>query len=101
MDELELRRRTVRREDAATKVERQVRKSAAALLLEARIGERFEAIVTGAAAKGTWVRITRPAAEGRVVHGFEGLRVGDRVLVELIDTDVERGFIDFARVRLS
>ena len=78
-----------------------MRKSAAALLLETRIGERFDGIVTGAAAKGTWVRITHPDAEGRVVDGFEGLRVGDRVPVELINTDVERGFIDFARVRFS
>jgi exoribonuclease-2 len=83
--------------DSATKVERQVRKSAAALLLGSRIGERFDAIVTGASPKGTWVRIFRPAAEGRVVRGFEGLDVGDHVRVQLIQTDVERGFIDFAR----
>lgn len=96
-----LARHCTEQEDGATKVERRVRKSAAALLLETRIGERFDGIVTGAAAKGTWVRITRPDAEGRLVHGFEGLRVGDRVPVELINSDVERGFIDFARVRLS
>jgi exoribonuclease-2 len=83
--------------EGATKVERQVGKSAAALLLASRIGERFDAIVTGASAKGTWVRIWKPAAEGRVVRGFEGLDVGDHVRVELIQTDVERGFIDFAR----
>ena len=75
------------------------RKSAAALLLAKRIGARFDAIVTGASAKGTWVRISGPTAEGRLVHGFEGLDVGDRVRVELIHTDVERGFIDFAAVR--
>ncbi len=86
-------------EDAATKVERRVRKSAAALLLESRIGERFDAIVTGASpAKGTWVRITRPAAEGKVVKGFGGLDVGDRAIVELVRTDVERGYVDFAAV---
>jgi VacB/RNase II family 3'-5' exoribonuclease len=84
-------------EDNATKVERQVRKSAAALLLVSRIGERFEALVTGAAAKGTWVRIVRPSVEGRLVRGFEGLDVGDHVPVELVHVDVERGFIDFAR----
>ena len=84
-------------EDAATKVERQVRKSAAALLLSSRIGERFDGLVTGAAAKGTWVRVGQPPVEGRVVRGFEGLDVGDRVTVELLATDVERGFIDFAR----
>jgi len=85
------------REDAATKVERQVRKSAAALLLEARLGERFDAVVTGASAKGTWVRVAQPPVEGKVVRGYEGLDVGDRVRVELLKTDVERGFIDFAR----
>ena len=84
-------------EDAAAKVERQVRKSAAALLLRARIGETFEGLVTGASAKGTWVRLLRPPVEGRVVRGFEGLDVGDRVTVKLEHTDVERGFIDFSR----
>ena len=84
-------------QDNADKVERQVRKSAAALLLVNRVGERFDAMVTGASPKGTWVRITDPAVEGRVVTGFEGLDVGDRVSVELLRTDVERGFIDFKR----
>jgi VacB/RNase II family 3'-5' exoribonuclease len=84
-------------EDNAAKVERQVRKSAAALLLAHRRGERFDAIVTGASPKGTWVRISSPAVEGKVVAGFEGLDVGDRVRVELIRTDVEQGFIDFKR----
>ncbi|MDE2059137.1 MAG: RNB domain-containing ribonuclease [candidate division NC10 bacterium] len=85
-------------EDHANKVERQVRKSAAALLLESKIGQRFDAIVTGASKKGTWVRIIHPSAEGKVVQGFEGLDVGDRVRVELLDTNIEQGFIDFARV---
>jgi VacB/RNase II family 3'-5' exoribonuclease len=85
-------------EDAAAKVERLVQKSAAALLLEQRIGERFDAIVTGAAEKGTWVRISNPVTEGKVVRGYRGLDVGDRVRVELVETNVERGFIDFARV---
>jgi exoribonuclease-2 len=84
-------------EDAATKVERRVRKSAAALLLRQRIGQRFDAIVTGAADKGTYVRIDHPAAEGRLVRGAHGLGVGDRVRVELVHTDFERGFVDFAR----
>ena len=83
-------------EDNATKVERHVAKSAAALLLEARIGERFDAIVTGTSAKGTWVRIANPTTEGRVVRGFEGLDVGDAVKVELVRTDASRGYIDFA-----
>jgi len=84
-------------EDDADKVERLVRKSAAALLLEQRIGQRFEAVVTGASEKGTWVRIFQPPAEGKLVHGWEGLEVGDKLRVKLISTDVERGFIDFVR----
>jgi exoribonuclease-2 len=86
-------------EDNAAKVERQVGKSAAALLLASRIGARFDGIVTGASDKGTWVRISGPTAEGRVVRGFEGLDVGDRVAVKLLRADVTRGFIDFAAVR--
>src|SRR6185436_4899507 len=82
-------------EHAAEKVERQVRKSAAALLLLHRIGERFPGLVTGASVKGTWVRIPAPPVEGRVVRGFRGLDVGDRVTVELLSVDVDRGFIDF------
>jgi VacB/RNase II family 3'-5' exoribonuclease len=80
----------------AAKVERQVEKSAAAQLLSARIGERFDGIVTGAADKGTWVRVNHPAVEGKVVRGAQGLDVGDRVRVELLHVDVEQGFIDFA-----
>jgi len=85
-------------EDNAAKVERQVAKSAAALLLASRIGQRFDAIVTGASDKGTWVRISAPTAEGRLVKGFEGLDVGDRCQVKLVRTDVTRGFIDFERL---
>ncbi len=92
-----LARHCTEQENNAAKVERQVRKSAAALLLAPRLGERFDAIVTGASGKGTWVRIARPAVEGRVVRGFEGLDVGDRVRVALVRTDVEAGFIDFER----
>jgi VacB/RNase II family 3'-5' exoribonuclease len=84
-------------EDNAAKVERQVRKSAAALLLAPRIGERFDAIVTGAADAGTWVRISSPTAEGKLVKGFDGLDVGDPCQVRLVHTDVARGFIDFER----
>ncbi len=86
------------KEDSANKVERQVRKSAAALLLESRIGERFDAIVTGASDKGVWVRILTPPVEGKLVHGAENTTVGQRLAVKLISTDVERGFIDFVRV---
>lgn len=85
-------------EDAANKVERQVEKSAAALLLESRIGEIFDSIVTGASEKGTWVRLLSVPVEGKVVQGFEGLDVGDRVQVQLISVDVEKGFIDFRKV---
>jgi exoribonuclease-2 len=85
-------------EDAANKVERQVSKSAAALLIESRIGEQFEGIVTGASAKGTWVRLLHIPVEGRVMHGFEAIDVGDRIQVQLISTNVARGFIDFRRV---
>jgi VacB/RNase II family 3'-5' exoribonuclease len=85
-------------EDNAAKVERHVRKSAAALLLASRIGEQFDAIVTGASDKGTWVRIAHPLVEGKLIRGFEAVDVGDRVQVRLVHTDAPRGFIDFARV---
>ena len=94
-----LARHCTEQEDNATKVERQVAKSAGALLLQSRVGEKFEGIVTGASEKGTWVRVGRPAVEGKLIRGFDELDVGDRVKVELVHTDVERGFIDFARAR--
>ncbi len=84
------------KEDDASKVERQVRKSAAALLLSDRIGERFEAIITGAGENGTWVRLFQPPVEGRL-NGAGSLDVGDRTHVKLVSTNVQRGFIDFAR----
>jgi len=84
-------------EDNASKVERQVLKAAAAWLLQGRIGEVFDAIVTGAAPKGTFVRISSPLLEGRVVRGFEGLDVGDTLRVRLLAVDAEKSFIDFAR----
>jgi VacB/RNase II family 3'-5' exoribonuclease len=86
-------------EDAAKKVERQVTKSAAAILLENRIGEQFDAIVTGASDKGTWVRLLHQPIEGRIVGDAQGLDVGHQLCVKLVRTDVERGFIDFARVK--
>jgi exoribonuclease-2 len=85
-------------EDAANKVERQVAKSAAAMLLQSRIGEQFDALVTGASAKGTWARLLAMPVEGRVVQGFEGADVGDQIRVRLTSVDVERGFIDLSRV---
>ncbi len=87
-----------RQEDAANKVERQVGKSAAALLLESRIGEQFDAVVTGASAKGTWVRLLAVPVEGRLAGGLVGLDVGHRVRVRLTSVDVERGYIDFEAV---
>ena len=84
-------------EDNASKVERQVLKAAAAFLLEGRIGESFDAIVTGAAAKGTFVRIASPLLEGRVVRGFEGLDVGDTLRVRLVAVDAAHSYIDFER----
>ena len=85
-------------EDNAAKVERQVRKSAAAVLLAPRVGETFDGIVTGVSAKGTWVRISHPVAEGRIVQGYDGLDVADRVRVKLVSVDPQHGFIDFQRV---
>jgi exoribonuclease R len=86
------------KEDSAQKVERTVRKAAAACLLTSRIGQEFDGLVTGASAKGTWVRIFDPPVEGRVERGAEGLEVGDKVRVRLVHTNPERGFIDFVRV---
>ncbi len=88
-------------EDAVNKVERQVEKSAAALLLESRIGEEFDSITTGASPKGTWVRLVNIPVEGKLVHGFEGIDVGDRIRVRLIHVDVELGYIDFQKVSVS
>jgi len=85
------------REDAANRVERQVRKAAAALLLQSRRGEQFDAIVTGASDKGTWVRVRHPLVEGRLEGSTHGLEVGDRVRVRLVRTVPEKGFIDFER----
>jgi exoribonuclease-2 len=87
-----------KQEDAANKVERLVRKAAAALWMSSRIGEVFDGVVTGASPKGTWVRLRSPLVEGRVERGQEGLDVGDRVRVRLLSTDPDQGFIDFARV---
>ena len=84
-------------ESAIAKVERQVHKSAAVLLLENRVGESFDGVVTGAADKGTWVRLFEPPVEGRIVQGLVGLSVGDKVRVNLQGTNFERGYLDFAR----
>ena len=82
-------------EDAAQKVERRMRKSEAALLLESHVGQQYDAIVTGSSDAGLWVRIFAPPAEGRLESGPLGLEVGQQIRVKLVSTDVERGFIDF------
>jgi len=89
--------RCTTQEDAAAKVERQTRKSAAAMVVASRVGERWEALVTGASPKGTFVRVLDPPVEGMLVAGQAGLDVGDRVTVRLLHVDVDRGFIDFER----
>ncbi|MDD1718612.1 MAG: RNB domain-containing ribonuclease [Methanoregulaceae archaeon] len=86
------------RDMASKKVERFVRKAAAAVLLQDRIGESFEGLVTGASEKGTYVRLIDPPVEGRVVSGERGLRVGDKIRVRLQKTDPYNGFIDFERL---
>lgn len=85
-------------ESASRKVERLMRKVAAAAMLSAHVGETFDAIVTGVTEKGTFARLKSPPADGRVVRGWQGLDVGDRVSVRLLSTDTKRGFIDFARI---
>jgi VacB/RNase II family 3'-5' exoribonuclease len=85
-------------EDAAKKVERHLEKSAAAILLASAIGRQFDAIVTGVTDRGTWVRIFQPPVEGKLTGGGSGLRVGNRLHVKLVATDVDRGYIDFAAV---
>jgi exoribonuclease-2 len=85
-------------ENNADKVERQVRKSASASFMASRIGEYFEALVTGAGEKGTWIRLLNPPVEGKLVQGAHGLDVGDKVRVKLITLNIEQGWIDFAKV---
>ena len=85
-------------EDAAEKVERQVRKSAAASLLASRIGQKFEGLVTGASSKGTWVRVFDPPVEGKLMQTSQTLDVGDSVRVKLLSVNIERGFIDFQQI---
>lgn len=90
--------RCTEREDHARKFERTMRKVGAALFLSKKIGTVFDAVVTGATSKGTFVRLLSPPAEGRVVKGEEGLDVGDHTKVKLVATEPTKGFIDFIRV---
>ena len=85
------------KEDAARKVERTMQKRVAAVALRNRVGQSFDAVVTGVTPKGVFVRIFKPPVEGRVMRGEHGLDVGDRLRVTLLSTDPQRGFIDFAR----
>ena len=85
------------KEDDVRKVERQVEKSANAILMESRIGEVFEAIVTGSSPKGTWIRLFHPHVEGKLVNGWNGLKVGQKLKARLTHTNVDAGFIDFER----
>jgi len=84
--------------DAARKVEREMSKRLAAVAMSHRVGETFDAIVTGVTPKGTFVRVMQPHIEGLLAQGAQGLHVGDRVRARLTRTDAQRGFIDFAKV---
>jgi VacB/RNase II family 3'-5' exoribonuclease len=86
------------KENSAKKVEREMSKRLAAAAMQTRIGTLFDAIVTGVTPHGTFVRVLQPHVEGLLAQGQQGLDVGDKVRVKLIRTDVQRGFIDFARV---
>lgn len=99
LEELEfIARHCTQKEDDAKKVERQVEKAANAMLLETRIGEEFDAIVTGASPKGTWIRLFHPHVEGKLVKGFNGLKVGNRLKARLVYVNAEAGYIDFEAV---
>ncbi len=89
------------REDAAKKVERLMRKVAAANLLSHRIGEMFDGIVTGASVKGTYARLLKMPAEGKIIRGAQGLNVGDKVGVKLVSVNIAQGFIDFERLTVG
>ncbi len=84
--------------DAARKVEREMSKRLSAMAMSHRVGDTFDAMVTGVTPKGTFVRVTQPHMEGLLAQGAKGLQVGDRLRARLVRTDVQRGFIDFARV---
>jgi exoribonuclease-2 len=86
------------REDAARKVERKMRKVGAAVVMQKRIGQVFDAIVTGVSPKGVFARLIKPPVDGRVMRGEQGLRLGEKIPVKLLDTNPQRGFIDFARI---
>ena len=83
--------------DAARKVEREMSKRMSAIAMSHRVGETFDAIVTGVTPKGTFVRVMQPHIEGLLAQGAQGLHVGDKIRAKLTRTDVQRGFIDFVK----
>jgi len=83
--------------DAARKVEREMSKRLAAMAMSHRVGETFDAMVTGTTPKGTFVRVMQPHMEGLLAQGAQGLHVGDKLRVKLVRTDVQHGFIDFSK----
>ncbi len=83
--------------DAARKVEREMSKRLAAIAMQNKIGEEFDAIVSGVTPKGTFVRVLQPRIDGLLAQGQQGVDVGDRLRIKLIRTDVQHGYIDFAR----
>lgn len=89
------------KEDTAVKVERQLNKSAAASFLSSQIGQKFEGIITGVNDRGTWVRIFNPAVDGKIIEGYENLRIGDKVSIQLKAVDIPHGFIDFALLKTN
>jgi exoribonuclease-2 len=102
IDDLEtLARRCTEKEDDANKVERFVKKCAAAVVLRARIGQIFHGFITGASEKGTWVRVKRPPVEGKLIGDVAKLQVGDKVSARLVSTDPQKGFIDFELLHRS
>jgi exoribonuclease-2 len=90
-------RNCTEKEDAARKVEREMTKRLAAVVMAGRIGQVFDGVITGVTPKGTFVRVLNPHVEGLLAQGAQGLKVGDQVQVKLTRTDVERGYIDFVR----
>lgn len=90
-------KRMTQKEDEATKVERQMKKSASILLLRNRIGQFFDAIVTGCSSKGTWIRVLHPPVDGKLVKGYEHVDVGNKIRVKLVNVDMEKGYIDFEK----
>jgi exoribonuclease II len=89
--------RCTEKEDDAAKLERHMRKSAAASLLTQYLGAEYKAVVTGTSDKGTWIRVLTPPIEGKLIKGFRDLDVGDHVNVKLVNVDVYHGYIDFIR----